>query len=401
MEVVEGQEDHPLGRFLASRFITSMAFEVFVVYYVWYFVAEYNSIFLAGMVATAYLVTDLAIAFPGGHIIDRTNSSTVNSLSSFLVAGGFLVSFLGFGTSGIFAAVVIGSAGTTLKGDSFSAMIQRHVSRGATSRILSYNQTVTSTSGLVGIIMGGISIVILKDYLFYLLVLLPALSGILAVPIREEPFHSDKGIASETREVIAFMGKISSFLILGFIINGLFVSLTVYSSGIFHVYLGVGEGYYTAFVAGIPIGMIAGSAIASRKYMALSTPSAIAIMIMIFAPLLAMVGVSRSAYIDIVCALLIGLLLPLTNIPMIDKLYRIVPKKIFGKTFSILRIFIAGSTPIMASIFSVFALLFPINMVIIGSGLLMLPVSIFGFFAIPRLMRMKELEETSQNLPPA
>ncbi len=374
-----------------------MAFEVFVVYYVWYFVAEYNSIFLAGMVATAYLVTDLTISFPGGHIIDRTNSSAVNSLSSFLVAGGFLVSFLGFGIGGIFTAVVIGSAGTTMKGDSFSAMIQRHVSRESTSRMLSYNQTVTSTSGLTGIIMGGISIIILKDYLFYLLVLLPALSGILATPIREEIFHSDEGIAHETREVLVFMKKISSFLILGFIINGLFVSLTVYSSGIFHIYLGVGAGYYTAFIAGLPIGMIAGSAIASRKFRVLGGYSAIATMIMFFAPLLAIIGVSRSAYIDIVCALLIGLLLPLINIPMTDKLYRIVPRRIFGKTFSILRIFIAGSTPIMASIFSVFALLLPINLVIIGSGLVMLPVALFGFFAIPRLMRIKDPEETSQN----
>ena len=310
-----------------------MAFEVFVVYYVWYFVAEYNSIFLAGMVATAYLVTDLTISFPGGHIIDRTNSSAVNSLSSFLVAGGFLVSFLGFGIGGIFTAVVIGSAGTTMKGDSFSAMIQRHVSRESTSRMLSYNQTVTSTSGLTGIIMGGISIIILKDYLFYLLVLLPALSGILATPIREEIFHSDEGIAHETREVLVFMKKISSFLILGFIINGLFVSLTVYSSGIFHIYLGVGAGYYTAFIAGLPIGMIAGSAIASRKFRVLGGSSAIATMIMFFAPLLAIIGVSRSAYIDIVCALLIGLLLPLINIPMTDKLYRIVQGRYLARHF--------------------------------------------------------------------
>ncbi len=386
-------DDKPIGRFLASKFITSMAFEVFLVYYIWYFVAEYNSVFLAGMIATAYMAIELAISFPGGHVIDRTNSSTVNFLSSAILAGGFLISFLGFGIAGIFAAVIIGGAGITLKGDSFSAMIQRHVSRETTSKMLSFNQTITSASSLAGIMMGGVSIVFLKEYLIYILVVLPAISAVISFPLKENFTRSVDGIIQETREVMSFMRKISNFLIIGLVINGLFVSLTVYSSGIFHIFLGVSAAYYTAFVASLPIGMMVGAGIASRKLKTLSSHFAIALMIVTYAPLLAIIGFSRSPYIDIICALLIGMLLPLINVPMTDKLYRLVPKKIFGKTFSILRIFIAGSTPIMASIFSVFALALPINLVLIACGLVMLPFAVFGLVAIPRFMAMEDLQE--------
>lgn len=347
------------------------------------------------MIATTYLAVDLVISYPAGHLIDRLNSSVLNLVASILMVAGFMLAFLGLGLSGIFLATIVAGSGLTIKGDSFSAIIRKHVSRSNTSKAISYNQGVVSVSSIVGIVMGGLSILVLKDYLFYLLVIFPAISAILAIPLNELRTDSKTGLVQETREVLSFIRKIAGFLIFGFVINGLFISLTVFSSGIFHIFLNVSAVYYTAFVLAVPVGMLLGSAIASLKLKKLERNSSIAFMVALYAPLLVVIGLNRIPDVDVLCAFLIGLLVPIINVPLNAKLFNVIPREIFGKSMSILRISISGSTPIMASVFAVLALFFPINLILVAAGLITIPFSLFGFRVISSLMGMEDADESS------
>ncbi len=114
-------------RFLSSRLIASISGQIFLIYYLWYVVVAYDSVFLVGMIVTISLIVDLLLAYPIGHIIDHTNSTAVNFVGSILYGLGFIIPFLGLGLEGVYIGVAAYTVGYTSKGDSFSAFIKRDV----------------------------------------------------------------------------------------------------------------------------------------------------------------------------------------------------------------------------------------------------------------------------------
>ncbi len=251
------------------------------------------------MIATTYLVADLALAYPIGHLIDRSNSMAVNFVASILFGIGFIVPFLGLGLGGIYLGVAVCTAGLTSKGDSFSTIIKRNVPTEQYNTATSFNQGATGVSTLAGVIIGGVSIILLKNYFLVILLSLAILSAILAAPAREKRIDREGNLAKETGQVLRFLGKIAGFVVFGFVINGLFISLEVYSSGLFHVVMDAGPAYYTAFSAAFPLGMIIGSVIVGQKIRSLNKSRSIALMVTAFSPLLIIIGLSRIPLIDI------------------------------------------------------------------------------------------------------
>ncbi|MCL4342964.1 MAG: MFS transporter [Candidatus Thermoplasmatota archaeon] len=379
-------------RFLYSKLILSVSWQIFLVFYLWYVVVVYNSVFLAGLIATTYLVTDLALAYPIGHLIDRANSTVVNFVASVILAAGFTIPFLGFGLPGIYASVAVCTVGLTSKGDSFSAFIKRGLPAEDYVKATSYNQGSSGVSSLVGVLLGGAVIVLFDRYLLAVLLSLSLTSVVLSIPIGENAVEHT-GFAKETGQVIRFFRKITGFLIFGFVINGLFISLEVYASGIFHIVLDAGPIYYTAFSAAVPLGMIIGSLISNMNLTQLRKNSTIAAFLAGYAPLLIIIGLSGTALIDVVSAFGIGLLLPLINVPLTAKIIRVIPHEIYGKTMALMRVFIAGSTPLMAAVFSILAAFFPINLVLLSAGIIMLPFSIFALHVVRQLMGMDDAQK--------
>ena len=376
-------------RFLSSRLIASISGQIFLIYYLWYVVVAYDSVFLVGMIVTISLIVDLLLAYPIGHIIDHTNSTAVNFVGSILYGLGFIIPFLGLGLEGVYIGVAVYTVGYTSKGDSFSAFIKRDVPTDQFQKATSYQQGAAGLSTLVGVVLGGMTIILLDKYLLVILLSFAVSSAILAFPIKEKDIDH-KELTTETKEVLKFMRKIAGFLVFGFVINGLFISLEVYSSGIFHIVLRAGPMYYTAFSAALPLGMVIGSALAGLKIERLGQNMSIALMLVGFSPLLIAIGLSRIPLLDVFCAFGIGFLLPLINTPLFVKLTKIVPQEIFGKTMALLRVFVAGSTPVMATIFSMVAAFYAINIVILIVGIIVLPFSIFGLRTVKLLMDMPE-----------
>ena len=135
--------------------------------------------------------------------------------------------------------------------------------------------------------------------------------------------------------------------------------------------------------------MTAGSALSG--YIKAKTDNAVTLSLLItfYAPLLILLGISRNPVLDIIDALVIGILLPVINIPLQTKFMQIVPRHIYGKVSAFLRVFLGGSTPAMAAIFSFIAIYFRVDIVLLFVGIVMFPVSVLGFMVLPKFMRLE------------
>ena len=173
-------------------------------------------------------------------------------------------------------------------------------------------------------------------------------------------------------------------------LNGLFIGITVYSSGLFKLYLHSTPEFYTMFEAAFPVGMIFGSYVSSKILHFIDKPRMPAMLVLLYGPLIFLLGVSGSAYADIFISLTIGFINPLINVPLNARLTRATPKEIFGRVFAFLRIFIGSSTPVMAVVFTVLSIYASVPVILMAIGASAVFVAVIGFSAIPKLYSMTE-----------
>ncbi len=381
-------------RLLVSRVLLSIAFNSFVIFFLWIIVTDYDSVFFAGMLATIYLVTSLSFSLPIGHMIDRKNSTVIGLLGTLIGISSAIFIFFGYSLIFVYSSMALLTLGVTMKGDSFSATIKKHLDEKQYHDANSFTQGTVSASNLIGTALGGVCIIYFRLYFPIILLLIVFASFLTSSIAREESSTSGEGTGmKEMRSAIYFYRKILGFLIVGFAINGLFESIDVYSSGLFYIVLKSSALYYTIFVASISIGGIFGSAISKMFPATGKNGFRISLFLLGFSPILLTLGISRFEIVDIAMSLILGILLPIINIPLTAKLMGVVPNEIYGKVMAFLRVFVSGSTPVMAAIFSFVSIYVPVNVVFIYIGLAMLPITAFSFIAIPKFMAM----ESSKN----
>lgn len=379
-------------RFMFSRALTGVSITSFTIFFMWDVVSRYHSVFLAGMMITIYVAVALIFSFPIGHLIDRLNNTTLNFIASAVVLAGFLVLLAGGNLIFIYAATAVSVFGQTLKLDSFSAIIKKHVLEGSFKKANSFSFAANSASSLLGTLIGGLSIVYLHQYFVYLLLAMTATSIFLSLPIAEKAYKAQEGgkaVLGEMKAVASFLRNIAGLLVLAFFLNGLFISLDTYSSGLFNIVLKSSPIYYTAFSMSVPLGMMAGTPIANVKFFKRERPVAIALITLVFSPLIFLLALSRSPPVDVVDAFAIGLVLPVINIPINTKLMTAVPHGIYGKVMAFLKVFTQGASPVMGSVFSTMALFFSIPLVLFWVAVLVVPLTIYSMRILPTFFRFK------------
>lgn len=384
-----------LYRFLGSRMLVTVIYNTFLVFFLWEIVERYNSVFLAGLITTISLITWIAASIPIGHLIDRVNSTKVSLLASVLTLLGAFILLAGDSLLMIYAATVFVSIGYTMKGDSFAATIKKQLSEEQFRYGNTLSQGALNVSSLIGTALGGISILYLHGYFVYLLISFAAVSALSSFPTPEKTSREEgtRG-EGELRSSFRFLRGILGFIILGFMLNGLIVALDVYSSGLFHLVLNVSAVYYTLFIAFISVGGIIGASITGFLKDRLSNPLVISSLVLSFAPLFLLLAISRSAVGDIVISFVIGVLVPLINVPLQTQLMKIIPRRIFGKVQAFLRVFLSGGTPAMAAVLSIVANYFQVDKILLILGILLFPATLFAFLVVPRFMRIVS-EETN------
>ena len=371
-------------RFQFSRALSTVTWALFMVFFTWRVIEVYHSVFLVGLIPTINLLVDILASVPIGHLIDRKNNTILNFTASILTAAGFSLFLFGFSVYAVYAVAAITSFSTTLKADSFSAIIKKHVTETGISKATSYQQGFTSVSTLIGFAVGGLSLVFISEYAPYLLVSITAVAVVLSFPGAEQssmPSAEKQGQAGY-RDVFSFFRKLIGFLLLGLVLNGFIVTLDVYGSGLFSLYLHTGPLLYAVFVASLPAGMLIGSIGANRLIVKIERPRIGAGLMMLYPPVLVILGLSGSAVIDIAAVLFLGLILPLINIPMIARLVKFTPREIFGRVMAFVKVFLGSSTPVMAAFFSLVSFAFPPKTIFLVAGLILIPISIASFRVI-------------------
>ena len=377
-------------RLLLSRVLLSITFNFFVIFFLWIIVIDYDSVFFAGMLATIYLTTSLFFSLPIGHMIDRMNSTVVGFLGTLVGISAAILVFFGQSLIFVYISMALLTLGVTMKGDSFSATTKKHLDDKQYHEASSYIQGTVYASNLLGTAIGGVCILYFRDYFPIIMILFVIASLFTSTIAKEEKSRSSAETGmKEMRSAIYFYRKILGFMIVAFALNGLFESIDVYSSGLFHIVLKASPLYYTIFVASVPVGGIIGSAI-SKMFPAFGKNGLkISVFVLGFSPILIILGISRMAIIDIAMAFTLGLILPIINIPLTAKLMGVVPKEIYGKVMAFLRVFISGSTPMMAAIFSFVSIYVPVDMMFLYIGLAMIPITALSFAVIPRFMALE------------
>lgn len=380
-----------LYRFLGSKMLVSIIYNTFLVFFLWEIVEKYNSVFLAGLITTISLIIEIVASIPIGHLIDRKNSTRVSLLASLFALSGVLSLFLINSLAVIYTATALISVGFVMKGDSFSATIKKQLHEDQFRYGNTLNQGAIYVASLIGTALGGVSIIYFPHYFSYLLLALALASTLSSFPIPEmSSRESQKSLSSELNSSLSFFRKIIGFLILGFIINGLVISLDVYSSGLFHLVLHASPIFYTLFVAFASLGGVFGAGIAGLLRERTSNAFVISAIVFLFAPLFLILGVSGSAIIDVGVALLIGMAIPLINVPLQTKLMKVVPRRIYGKVLAFIRVFMGGGTPAMAAVLSFVANFYQVNTVLLCLGILLFPTTLFSFLVLPKFMNLKE-----------
>jgi len=377
-------------RFIGSKALTSTSITAFIIFYMWIVVSRYHSVFLAGLIITIYLAVELALAIPIGHLIDRFNNTRLNLLSSVLVLGGFGLLLFNDNLPFIYSATVISVLGQALKIDSFSAIIKKHLPEESFKKANSVNFATGSVSSLVGTVIGGFSIIYISRYFVYVIVMIAVASIFLAKPVQEKSYRPEENkmsMVGEMKSVGIFLKRIAGFLVLAFFLNGLFISLDTYSSGLFNIVLKSTAFYYTLFSLAVPLGMISGTPIANIKYFRGDRPVFISFLMLVFSPLIIVLSIGRSPILDILIAFAIGVILPLINIPISTKLMKAIPHSIYGKVTAVVKIFTQGASPVMGAVFASLVIFFNIPTVLLWVGILVVPLTFYGLIIIPKFFR--------------
>ena len=388
-------------RYLGSRMIISVIFNAFQVFFLWRIVEQYHSVFLAGLIATISLAVSIVSSIPIGHLIDRMNSTLISLISSVASTAGLI--FLAFGSQLPFIYITAGflSLGFTMKGDSFSAIMKKHLPEDQFLKGNSLSQAGSFVSTLIGTVLGGLAILYFGNQLYLILIALAVASAITSAPIAEASSReSGSSAAKELASSISFYRKILGLVVVAFILNGLFESLDVYSSGLFHLILRASPLYYTAFIASIPIGGIFGSWLSGKLNKRVDKPLALSLLVLCYAPIFILLGISGSAIFDVGLGLSVGILLPVINIPLQTRIMKIIPRNIYGKVMAFLRIFLGGSTPAMAAVLSFVSIFLRVDTIFLYIGFIMLPVTALSFLMLPKLFALGGGESTDATISP-
>jgi len=378
-------------RFLISRFLTGITMTAYLIFYSWHIVSIFHSVFLSGMLITITLATEIVFSFPIGHLIDVFNNTTLNFYSNVIMILGFIILLFSREIYFIYAATAISVLGWTIKLDTFSAIIKKHLCENLFKKANSLNNVTNSLSLIIGTIIGGASLILLPNYFNYILLTFTGIAAILSIPAPEKISKDGGKKQTFTKDVMAagsFIKKISGFLILAFFLNGLFISLDTYSSGLFNIVLKSSPFLYTIFSMSVPIGMIMGTPLANVGYFRKDRPLVIATLLLLFSPFLIILSISRSPFLDIFDALLIGIILPVINIPLFTRLMKIVPGNIYGKVMAFLKVFTGGASPVMGAIFSFLVIFASISIILLSVGILVIPLTLYGVWIIPRFFRL-------------
>ncbi len=377
-------------RFLIARNLAKASTFLFYVYFIWELVAKFHSVFLAGLVPAFSLLGYLLIVVPEGHLLDRRNRSRVFFIADAILVLAYSLLFLGDTILIVMVVDLVSSLLAWVASDSLQGMIKSIMPEDQYGKAVSMNQTGTAISEILGIMGGGAMIYLGILYLRIFLVALAFLAAALSFPIVMERADTH---GKNYGEVFVFIRKMAFLLVLSLILNGLFISLDVYGSGLIRIVLHAPAYYYTLFLLGFPIGSVLGGLLISvGKISSKLSLMLVTIEVLFIGILLLAVAIDPDVFIEPLLTLAMGVDVIIINVQLSAFSLKVIPNDLTGRYNSISVLFSAGASPVMALLFSALSRFIYFPLVLEGAAIIAIAVAPLTYFAMRSMMRAFEVK---------
>jgi MFS family permease len=379
----------PFLRFFMSRNLVRLSSIMFYIYYMWVLMVKYDSVFLVSLIPTLSLTGYLMVLIPEGYILDRFPRQWVMFLSSVAIVSVYLSLLISQALIWIYLAAMFSSVFSSISSDAFFTLMKDIMKPSAMGRGMSLVEVGRGMSEVIGIILGGMSIIFLSRWFVPFIVFTGTVSVALSLP-RTAKNRNRAQNKYGFYHVFRAIRVMLPFLIIGLLINGLFISLEVYASGLFYQILHEGPSYYTAFILGFSSGGLAGGLLGIRISRKLENPAFIAFSMAFFGLSFFLLSISRIPDADVLITVALGLVNSLTNIPLMAYLVKIIPNEAMGRVNSIVTLFLASSSPVMAAAYGGIAQFLPIPTVLLLISVLLAISSVPTYISIKKLFKLTE-----------
>ena len=300
----------------------------------------------------------------------------------------------------IYAVALISSILSSINSDSFNTILKETVNEERMQPAVSMSQGTNAVSELSGIIFGGILLYLPFEFLAIILFSLPVIS--IFFGLGKTLNRSDMADKYGFRGAYRIIAVLMPFLLLALLLNGLFISLDVFGSGLIHIIVHGSPLDYSLFIAGFPFGAIVGSLFAGKISGIISRTGTIAALLVPMGIVILCIAISRIIYIDIALGIVLGILVIFVNIGLQTMFMKAIPDVVMGRVNSLATIFSIGGSPLMAAMFSTLSNYFYFPYVMAAAGICAVAVSLPAFGVLrnlpERVSRISHIIETGDNL---
>jgi len=387
--VSEGGLGATFIRFYMSRNFARLASIMFYIYYMWVLMVKYDSVFLVSLIPTLSLAGYLVILLPEGYILDRFNREVIMFISSIAISAVYLSLFISHTLLWIYAAALLSTIFSSISSDAFFTLMKDIVNSSSMDKGMSLVEAGRGVSEIVGIALGGVSIILISKEFVPIISFIAIISALLSIPGKEraERIEREKYGYSHVFKAIRI---IIPFLIIGLLINGLFISLEVYASGLFYKILHAGPFYYTIFGLFFSVGGLIGGLIGVKVSKHLENPLFIASAMAFFGLSFFVLAVSTIPYVDVIVTVPMGIVNSLTNIPLMSYFVKIMPDEAIGRINSVVTLFLAGASPVMAVVYGLLSQFFSIPTIMLIIACLLALSSVPTYITLKKLFALNE-----------
>ena len=365
-------------RYLISRNIARFSNTAYYIYFMWEIVANYHSVFLVSLIPGFSLLGYLIVAIPEGAIIDKYSRHIIYIVLNLFMIITYSLLIRGDSLLIIYAVDFLSSMFAWVISDDFRALEKEIIPAEHMANAQSADQLSSGLSTLLGIVTGGVLIFTAYRDVYILLMGISVLAlAMIFVPNTIMASHRSV-VKNGFRSTFKIVKSILPFLLLTTILNGMFVALDVFSSGLIYIVMHASSIYYTFFIAGFPTGMLVGGLLSMhpffRKYQ--KSKKLIATYVMLTGGIIILMAFNRIPIMDGFLSFGAGLILAFINIYIETLVINSIPSSITGKFNSITTMFSVSSSPLMAFVFGYLSLFFYFPFILAAIGVITLFISL-------------------------
>uniref|UniRef100_UPI00307E10BB hypothetical protein n=1 Tax=Ferroplasma sp. TaxID=2591003 RepID=UPI00307E10BB len=223
---------------------------------------------------------------------------------------------------------------------------------------------------LAGIFLGGFFIYLKYSSVYITLIGISIFALMIVFMPGTIKVSQRRKVKNGFRSTVKIMKNIVPFLLLTMLLNGMFVAIDVFASGLVYIVMHASSVYYTFFIAGFPAGMLAGGLISMhsfyRKYQ--NSKKLMAVYIFLTGIIFVLISFNRIPFMDGIFTFLSGVILAFVNVYIETTVINAIPSSITGKFNSLTAMFSVSSSPVMAFVFGELSefLYFPYIITLVG-----------------------------------